>query len=368
MSGQGFIILRKAVYGTLLFLVFLLAAEVTARVDDWLVQGIPLLETPNHEDNLLLHVGPTLRGKPNGRFKKWKLNAFGFRGPAMELEPAPGYTRVMILGASESFGLYESDDKEYPAQMAKLLGRAGKYEVVNAAVTGMTIKSLTLYWKEWASRFHSQIVVIYPSPLFYLNENAPGRSRAATSQATQTPRARISKFGSRLLSRLRDVFHVPDFIQGWRDQRAIAAKVAGKGEDWPFRTTPQDRLEMLTADLQDLVLAIEAKGARPVLLTHAIRCMTPPRPEDFFDLRSMRVNFPRPTQETILDFEAAANRRIRMLAARHGVDIIDVARVMNGKRDWFADPVHFTDSGAAAIALLIARHIALMPTLRPAPS
>lgn len=45
-------------------------------------------------------------------FSKWKLNALGFAAqPSSERNPqAP---RAMVLGASETFGLYEAEGKEY---------------------------------------------------------------------------------------------------------------------------------------------------------------------------------------------------------------------------------------------------------------
>src|SRR5262245_65881480 len=79
--------------------------------------------------------------------------------------------RVMVLGASETFGIYESDQKEFPAQVAGLLrakGGSPKVEVINAAIVGMTVRSMIPYWRNWASQFRPKIVVVYPSPLFYL--------------------------------------------------------------------------------------------------------------------------------------------------------------------------------------------------------
>ena len=48
------------------------------------------------------------RGEPYGHFGQWRLNAYGFRSPEISILPAPAMVRIAALGASETFGLYES--------------------------------------------------------------------------------------------------------------------------------------------------------------------------------------------------------------------------------------------------------------------
>jgi hypothetical protein len=166
---------------------------------------------------------------------------------------------------------------------------------------------------------------------------------------------------SRLLLRMKDVFHVPDFIQKWRDERTIAARTAGKGPEWFFGSVPQDRLDLFAADLTELVRVIRRDGATPVLLTHAVCSATPPRPEDLADLHAMRIHLPRATEEVMAEFERVAGRKEADLGAALGVAVVDVAGVMNGHREWFADLVHFNDDGAAVIAALVARRLEALP-------
>src|SRR5438105_10900607 len=59
----------------------LLAAEFACRLDDWISFNVPLTATPDREHDLLLHETWGERGKPNGAFRKWQLNEFGFRSP-----------------------------------------------------------------------------------------------------------------------------------------------------------------------------------------------------------------------------------------------------------------------------------------------
>src|SRR5262245_16320664 len=110
-------LLRQIARWTLAGVLFLLAAEAASRLDDWLAYGTPVLANPDRGMDLTVQDEHGLHGRPLGRFKKWALNEAGFRGPEITETPAPGVTRIALLGASETFGLYESPGKEYPSQL-----------------------------------------------------------------------------------------------------------------------------------------------------------------------------------------------------------------------------------------------------------
>ena len=227
----------------------------------------------------------------------------------------------------------------------------------------MTVGSMIPYWNDWASQFHPRIVVIYASPLFYLSNSFKARTRSAR-QPNQSPKPSASRtepaaygFESRFLARLKDAIEVPQFIQSWRQERWIAAQVDGKPDGWFFRTAPEERLALFISDLETLTESIRAHGAEPVLVTHALRAMSPPRPEDIEDLHPLRVFLPRATEEAFIAFNGEANRSIQVFGSRRDVAIIDVAESMNGRRDLFADIVHFNDRGASLIAELISEQI-----------
>src|SRR5882672_8433158 len=130
---------RIVVHAICLVVTLLMSVEVSARVEDRFRTGVPLFSTPDKVADLVVQDALGVRGKPYGHYKVWKLNAFGFRGPEIAQSPRPGCIRVMTLGASETFGLYESPGHEYPAQLSNVLREPGCYEVVNAAIFGLTV-------------------------------------------------------------------------------------------------------------------------------------------------------------------------------------------------------------------------------------
>ena len=123
--------LRAWGYCASVLLVLVVSAELAARLDDWIHDGTPFLATPNREYDLGVAEPWGFRGRPGGSFRKWKLNNFGFRGPEIPLEPPRPRKRLFVLGASETFGLYEDREGDYPARLRALLTEAGRFEVVS---------------------------------------------------------------------------------------------------------------------------------------------------------------------------------------------------------------------------------------------
>ena len=325
------------------------SAEIAARVDDWIRLGIPFAHTPDYDHDLKYRDWFGVRGKPNGRYRRWHLDSTGFRGPDVARAKPPGCTRVMTLGASETFGLYEREGQEYPAQLRDSLRTHGCYEVLNAAVAGMGLQAIIRYWENYGAAFKPDFVIVYPSPIFYLSTNEPvwlpmpGKPEIP-SELPPRPR---------LLESMHSAWATPDFIQVRRVRRWLARDRAGKPDDWFFRSVPGDRLNEFMSDLDSLVISIRARGSTPVLMTHAMRFGTPVDSRDAFLLLSWNQFSPRATEETMLAFEHDAAAAMRRDAARIRAPLVDVDSALTGRRELFGDAIHFLDRGSAVVAGLL---------------
>src|SRR5688572_3869912 len=89
--------------------IFLAGLEIMARLDDSLTHGAPFLGRYDAPSMLLDRDSLGIKGRANGKFEKWVLNAKGFRGPDPRVPKPAGKIRIVALGASETFGLYESE-------------------------------------------------------------------------------------------------------------------------------------------------------------------------------------------------------------------------------------------------------------------
>jgi hypothetical protein len=340
----------------ILVIVVGVAGEFTARIQDYIRRGVPIWSAPDRDRDLVLHDALGIRGRPNGRFGRWQLNGFGFRGPQITKQPATGCHRVLILGASESFGLYESDGKDYPTQLQATLRGAGTdcYEVVNASLFGLPVSAITTLWENWARQFGPRTVVIYPTPSFYMNEHAPGPPGPPPAHVDGPP-----WWTPRLNGRAHDVFHFPPFIQRRRIARDAAALEAEHDRSWFWESVPPDRLPLFVRDLDTLASSIQAANATPVLVTHATAFHHPPDNDTQIDaLEAWRMHLAKPRGRVLLAFEDQARQGMLDLGRRRGFEVVDAAGVMNGHEEWFADDLlHFNDEGAAKLAVLLAAHL-----------
>ena len=75
------------------------------------------------------------------------------------------------------------------------------------------------------------------------------------------------------------------------------------------------------------------------------------------DLYSMRRYVPRASESVIAAFEYRAADAVRKLGAAEHVTVIDVAKLLDGRRDRFIDLVHFTEAGHEEVAQLIVREM-----------
>jgi hypothetical protein len=335
--------------------VILAGAEISCRVDNWIRQDVPLSANPNRERDLVLGESWGSRGRPHGRYRKWKLDGNGFRIIPNLASSQPEEPRLLILGASETFGLYESLGKEYPAQLAQRLQSERHVRVINAAMAGITLKSLIVYWDHWAGNFQAEQVIIYPSPQFYLDNEPP-----ALPVNPQRGEAEPSVFElrPRLVGRLHDLYHqLPAWMKRYREEWVIHRETTGKDPTWFFSDVPEDRLKGFGNDLRQLLAHVRQRGAEPILLTHARSVTLPLRSSDENQLRGMRMFCPRVTPQTLLRFEERANDLMRKMAVEEQVVLMDVDRVLSGRRELFADLFHFNDEGAAKMAELLAAQL-----------
>jgi lysophospholipase L1-like esterase len=328
-------------------LAFLVSAELTARVDDYVHFGVPFANVPDLTNDLILHDSLGTRGMPNGRYQRWMLNSAGFRSPESVLTPVPGCIRVMTLGASESFGAAdETPNREYPAQLSDSLAKHGCFQVMNAAIVGVAIPGLIQLWNRWASRFQPGIVVILANPQFYLADKQP--AFAVPPAVPWHPPSRW--WVPRLLSKAQQAFDFPDMIQRRRVQRRLSQLTSGHLPEWFFRSIPRDRLAQYRQDLDSLITTIRAHGAQPILAAYPIRFGDTIVPEDRPMVEAWRQFSPRATTEVMLAFPTEAAIAVRQLGLDRQVAVVDLPRAMNGRRDLFGDPVHYTDAGAAVVA------------------
>lgn len=341
---------RRAVAGVCLGLLVVMAAELTIRVEDWVRYRTPLGRSLRDQSELSVLDATGRHPAPGRSFGKWRINSVGTRGP--ELDPAKAGSRVLILGASETFGLYESPDREYPRQLADSLTHSGcSADVLNAGFIGMSLPTVEQDLRLRLRGLTPRVVVYYPTPPQYAEDLPVAVTPDSSGKVSGAVPSWYLRSTARVYNQLKTM--IPAFSDVLR-RRDIAAKRAGQPDDWVYRVIPRDHLEAFDADLRRLVGTIRSIGATPVLATHANGFLGSPPLSDAM-LRAWERFYPRATGEALLAFDAVTTERTRRVAADSNVALVDAWQAFHevGAPASFADFSHFTDRGAARMAGLL---------------
>ncbi|HSY84813.1 MAG TPA: hypothetical protein VK807_23820 [Gemmatimonadaceae bacterium] len=349
--------MRSIAFALTMVVTFALALEATCRIDDALRFGTPVFSRVESEAELLVRDSAGEHGRPYARYKKWSINNVGMRGPNIPIAKPPGTLRVVTAGASETFGLYESPDHEFPRQLedtlrARLCG--DPVEVLNAAIFGMSLPTLEQDLRLRVRALDPDVVVLYPTPVQYLEDEMP-RPAVPDSGPPQALPVSLALY-PRAFERLRNQFK--QLLPSWlatdlrRDEIARDAKAHPPG--WRFTGVPADRLAAYDADLRRTIGTIRSLGAVPVVAIHA-NAFDGGGPLDQPLLISWENQYHRATGEALLAFDNAAARSTRRVVGDSGVAFVDLRQMSraSGPR-LFADYAHFTDTGAAVVASMLA--------------
>lgn len=343
-------------------LVVVFALELTCRVEDWVTYRMPIWSPYTELNDLVMRDADGMHGRPNAQYEKWVMNSIGTRGPQASVLPAPGTLRIITVGASETFGLRESPGREYPRQLEDTLNarlRRGacvapapkRFEVLNAAFAGMAMPTIDQDVRNRLRRFRPAMVVIYPTPAQYLEDETPFPAKPDSSGRAVTP-SLLDRLRPRFAFRLREQIKqiLPMFIQ--TRLRAIQTRLVLRAHapGWRFDGIPSDRLARYNADLRHLIGSIRKIGAIPVLVTHGNIFRGHGKPDP--DMQTSWEKFyPRATGSAIIALDSVARDVTLEIGADSGVVTVDAAqRLAAAPVSIFADFVHFTDAGASIMA------------------
>jgi lysophospholipase L1-like esterase len=343
---------------------FLLAFEATFRIAERIRYGTPFFSRVINEEGLVIRDSLGMHGRANVTYQKWSMNELGLRGPSATHANRPGTLRIITLGASETFGLYEQKGNEYPRALQDTLSRrfagsrtaacsARSVEVLNAATPGMTLPTIAQDVRLRLGSLHPDIVTIYPTPAQYLAPNAPVAA-ARSKLARELPAS--NSYYPRSLDGVRAEFKqlLPDVLAVRLARLGLDVERSHHPAGWLYESIPQDRLGAFDADLRKVVGSILSIGAKPVLITHGNAFMRADHPST--DELTLELRFhQRATPQTLVAFDSAARLVALRVARDSNAAVVDAAQSLStGPGGIFADFLHFTDYGAARMAGIIA--------------
>ncbi len=87
-----------------------------------------------------------------------EINRLGMRGAAVADAPAPGTTRLVMLGDSFTYGQGVTEADTQPRQLERVLGPG--YEVVNMGVSGYNTAQQLLFWRAQGIRLRPAALLV----------------------------------------------------------------------------------------------------------------------------------------------------------------------------------------------------------------
>lgn len=307
-----------------------------------------------------------LHNVANVRYDKWETNSLGFRGREIDLEKKEGHIRIVCLGVSETFGYFETKDKEWPFQLGEMLReKFPRVEVVNAAVVGQNLKRNKDYVEKYVLPLRPDIMIIMQTFLIYtaaLLRGVVGRplrdkrkDKRANGPIEGEPCGRVPK---RVLPKYGEILErcLPGWVLSrfhlWRIRQNMKKKekkhLMGKKA---LDEVPENILFEFERDLTSFVHYLKENHILPILSTYP--CLITPFNKDIYKelLLTTRVVFSIELSENgVLDAAVKSNHVIKKIADEQNVIFVDNDRLIPKTLEYFGDNFHFTDKGAELIA------------------
>jgi len=330
--------------------------EIAARVEDYVRHGAPLLDA--YSIDSVFRPGPFGKeGKPGAHYLKWSMNSLGYRGPELK----PGRTNIVTFGSSETFGLYESPDHEYPRQLENFLNskRPGAYNVVNIAIPSEPTGN-NRYLARALKQLSPRYVVIYPSPALAIGAKASSCNKTFPRQTDHQQIGDWFRLPGRLGPYLKRNAPKP-LLKSFYDFDIWRSTHGGH----VMRRVPDVSIAAYSADVLCAIRTVDAYGATPIVVTHVTYFGDHLEPGDDMMMAAWRKFFPYLAAPGFLDLERRANAAEMEAAKSAGAKIVRADGVIPRGAGNFADFVHFTDHGAALMAVIVGDAILADPYPTP---
>lgn len=347
-------------------IVFFLTIEICARLDDAFKYGAPLLGEYSYAHLQSEDTDGLKYNVPNAKYEKWENNSLGFRGPEVMQNKPSGTVRVVCMGSSESYGLFESPDKEWPAQLSKQLSTQ-KYEIVNASLVGFDLTLYDAYLKKHVYALKPDIIVLVISPMMYVSmlekaaaEKSSSSKTEGKGQSQNLSLTRMLLANIRILPKIKQVIkqsvmnNFPGILkryQIWNMQKQIEEieRLRLKGRK-PMDSVPDIYLDSFRDDLNRLVKSIRSQGVEviltsyPTLISHdnITKYL-----EIFLDGRRFNIYL---SLTGMADSVIKFNNVIEHVAVEQETMFFDASSFIPKSTDYFGDLFHYTDKGAKRFA------------------
>lgn len=337
-----------------MLILLLAAAEIAIRVRQTLRYGT----ASTIEDTYIVDAKLGLR-VPIANLSKGHIsvNSLGFRGPEIPMPKPPGTVRLAFVGASTTWcGEVSGNDKVWADIVAKSLAQAfpaHRFDYVNGGVPGYTIPASRKNLEFRIAPLAPDVIVIYEGMNDLSGElREVAAAKGVVRDAKMEPASWLADYS--LLWNLAEknlrVWFAQRRVESAAGRLVLDAGALGDG----FRR-----------DLTGLVQAAQQRAKRVAVATFSIQLRPGQSADAQLRAAASRLYYePFMTPQGIIDAYRRYNQIVREVATATGALLIDGEDDIPGDPAHFADTVHFTDAGSAAMAARVTRVLAKDPAVR----
>lgn len=328
------------------------AAEGAVRIRQWLRHG-----AATSLDSLYA-VDPAsgLRvPRANARQGRISINSRGFRGPEVDLPKPARRVRIAFVGASTTYCAEVSSDAAVWTQgVTDLLQREfpqASFDFINAGVPGYSVRSSLKHFEHYVQALQADAVMIYHG-----TNDMSGELRALAASSGLWRDGDVQSWLARQSLLI-------DLVEKNLRVRTAGQQIDAGAQRLAFN--PGQIGQTFDADLGALIGRAAQSAAHVSIASFSTRMRREQSPEARKAAAvSALVYMPFMSLDGLLDAYQRYNEVIRQVAARTGALLIDGENDIPGDATHFADSVHFSDQGSAAMARRVASALAGDPGFR----
>jgi lysophospholipase L1-like esterase len=333
---------KKALYGLLVFFLFLALTEGALRIlqikpafaNRFFVfnRNYDYPEVFDRDAELLW----TLRGPQTieSRFfdkGKYLINSFGMRGT--EISPEASLVNIAAVGNSCTFGWQVTEEETYVFRLLDSLNRSfpqTSFQVIDGGIPGYSSYQGKLFYRKTIAPLNPKVTLI----LFGWNDQWDAADDIIDSEQ-RTP-SRFFLKATRVVNRLRIYRLIRSLILQMIEPEL--RPTVGQPD-----SRPRVPLNQYGENLLSIVEQARAIGSSPILLTSPIP--------------SLETYYPPHRRSPMHEAHYRYNRVVREIAFESDIALVDIAAEFNLHNDLFTDvkmdPIHFNARGHKLVAEML---------------
>jgi hypothetical protein len=363
--------LKKAITILVSVFVFVATMEVCARIDDKIRYGAPFFGYYSSELLRSIDSEEINYNVPNSQFEKWKINRLGFRGHDISLVKSRGTIRIICMGTSETFGLYEDPEKEWPNKLKDLLDECQRFQVINVSVVGLTLKKYHSYIEKYVLKLEPDMIILFIAPFSYgvgvkkfIERQTPPRKNVNNSERGWKSLLTGGTPTLRILPKFVQVVHkiVPKKVMKWYKRVKLIKKLrsleyARLDGNKPLDMVSKESLDTFRTDLEELIQFLHQRNIEVIMTSYPVLISTENMQDHLDIFLGFRSYYVELSLLGIIDASVKFNSVIKEVSIKHGVPFIDNNGAIPKNTRYFADNVHYTNEGAKLVATNFADYI-----------